>query len=408
MSRLGIGERAPWGDFPPVIRNGDLGTLKNEPEYEAAKSGDMPAAIDLVNRLLTSDLLEKIRQQITNSKPRLLPVLAIETAGNNKIPLATAEILADRLNLELEQDIVQRERVGRTGKDSNHRLAFNPSFEGKVKAGEAYLIVDDTLTMGGTLASLRGYIENRGGKVVAAVVMTAGNNSLDIAIKQKMLDNINNKHGPLMNQFWQETFGYGIDKLTQSEAGHLRRAASVDEIRDRLVKARYEGIERLGKKGIKTPRSEGENRAEITTALQQDYRETLSSYIQAKYEQADRIEDRLKHIIDLRQTHLQQRQLSQPGFLSLPATRKAWQAEQARQQAGLNTLRARLKTVQNITSRIRIETFATSKMRKENPQLASDWDAMRQAERQEQTRAKQQNHKPLEKSRGRTLSGPNR
>ena len=24
-----------------------------------------------------------------------------------------------------------------------------------------------------------------------------------------------------MNQFWQENFGYGIDKLTQSEAGHL-------------------------------------------------------------------------------------------------------------------------------------------------------------------------------------------
>ena len=120
--------------------------------------------------------------------------------------------------------------------------------------------------MGGTLASLRGYIENRGGKAVAAVVMTAGKNSLDIAIK-KMLDDINNKHGPLMNQYWQENFGYGIDQLTQSEAGHLRRAASVDEIRDRLVKARHEGIQRLGKKGIETPRSEGENRAEITAAL---------------------------------------------------------------------------------------------------------------------------------------------
>lgn len=145
MSKFGVGERAPWRDFPPVIRNGDLGTLKNEPEYEAAKSGDMPAAIDLVNRLLASDLLDKIRQQITDSKPRVLPVLAIEDAGNNKIPLATAQILADRLSLELEQGIVQRERVGRTGKDSNHRLAFNPSFEGTIKAGEAYLIVDDTL-----------------------------------------------------------------------------------------------------------------------------------------------------------------------------------------------------------------------------------------------------------------------
>ena len=406
MSRFGIGERAPWGDFPPVIRNGDLGSLKNEPEYEAAKSGDMPAAIELVNRLLASDLLDKIRQQITNSKPRVLPVLAIEDAGNNKIPLATAQILADRLSLELEQGIVQRERVGRTGKDSNHRLAFNPSFEGTIKVGEAYLIVDDTLTMGGTLASLRGYIENRGGKVAAAVVMTAGKNSLDIAIKQKMLDNINNKHGPLMNQFWQETFGYGIDKLTQSEAGHLRRAASVDAIRDRITKARREGISYLGGSGTETPRSEGEHQTTITTTLEQDYRETLGSYIKAKYEQADRIEDHLEHLIERRQTHLQQRQLSQPGFLSLPATRKAWQAEQARQQAGLNRLRGRFKIVQNIKSGMRIEAFATNKMRKENPQLAKDWDAMRQAKRQEQARAKQR-RKPLAKGRGRSLE-PNR
>ena len=113
----------------------------------------------------------------------------------------------------------------------------------------------------------------------------------------KLLTAIENKHGPSMNQFWQETFGYGIDQLTQSEAGHLRRATSVDEIRDRLVKARHEGIERLGKEEIETPRSEGENRAEITLALEQDYRETLGSYIEAKYEQVDRIEDRLEHLI---------------------------------------------------------------------------------------------------------------
>ena len=58
MSKLGIGERAPWDDFPQVIRNGDLGALKNEPEYQAAKSGDMPAAIELVDRLLTDETVE--------------------------------------------------------------------------------------------------------------------------------------------------------------------------------------------------------------------------------------------------------------------------------------------------------------------------------------------------------------
>ena len=385
MSRLGIGERAPWGDFPPVIRNGDLHASKKEPEYQAAKAGNTPAAIYLVQRLLTDDTVEKIRRRIRDSKPLVLPVLAVETSGNNKIPLAMAKVLARRLNLEVESNIVQSERVGRTGTDANHRLAFNPSFEGEVKTGQAYLIIDDTLLIGGTIASLRGYIENRGGRVVGASVMDAQEGAVDIAVKPKMLAAIENKHGPSMNQFWQENFGYGIDKLTQSEAGHLRRAASVDEIRDRLVKARHEGIERLGRQGIRSPlsseRGESAKRTEVSSALEQNYRETLASYILAKYEQADHIESRLEHLIDRQQSRLQQRRIAQPGFLSLPATRKAWQAEQTRQLTRLNILRARLKTVQKIKSGIRVEAFANSKMRKENPQLTRDWDAMRQVKR---------------------------
>ena len=134
-----------------------------------------------------------------------------------------------------------------------------------------------------------------------------------------------------MNQFWQENFGYGIDKLTQSEAGHLRRAASVDEIRDRLVKARHEGIERLDRQGVGTSlrskRCESAKRTEVSSALEQNYQEILGSYILAKYEQADRIEDRLEHLIDRQQSRLQQRRIAQPGFLSLPATRKATESQ---------------------------------------------------------------------------------
>lgn len=245
MSRLGIGERAPWGDFAPVIRNGDLGALQDEPEYQAAKAGDKQAALDLVDRLLTDDTVQRIKDQIGERKPLVLPVLAVEAAGNNKIPLAMAEVLAGRLGLDVELGTVQREKVGRTGAGSDHRLAFNPSFEGDVKAGQNYLVVDDTLTMGGTIASLRGYVENHGGKVVAASVMTAHEGAVDLAVTPKMLAGIAEKHGPMMNEFWQETFGYGIDKLTQGEAGHLRAAPTVDAIRDRITAARHEGIERL-------------------------------------------------------------------------------------------------------------------------------------------------------------------
>ena len=45
-----MGERAPWGSFPKVIRNGDLGALKDEREYQAAKSGDSYGGGSSVNR----------------------------------------------------------------------------------------------------------------------------------------------------------------------------------------------------------------------------------------------------------------------------------------------------------------------------------------------------------------------
>lgn len=41
-----------------------------------------------------------------------------------------------------------------------------------------------------------------------------------------------------LNDYLQEEFGFGIDSLTQGEAGHLRAAPSLDAIRDRIAEAR--------------------------------------------------------------------------------------------------------------------------------------------------------------------------
>ncbi len=244
-AKFGLAERASWGDFQPVIRNGDLGSLKNEPEYEYAKSGNVDAAIDLVFRLMTDGFLESLSNRISDQTPVLLPVLAEEGAGRNKIPLAMAIVLSKKMGWEISTYIYQKERIGRTDSGADHRLAFNPTFRGPVLRDRAYIILDDTLTMGGTLASLRGFIVNRGGKAAAGAVMTAHEGALDLAVKPKMLQDICRKHGSEMDQFWRSFFGYGIDQLTQGEAGHLKGAETVDAIRRRIVTARYEGFRRL-------------------------------------------------------------------------------------------------------------------------------------------------------------------
>lgn len=231
-------ERAPWGDFPPVVRNGDLKELEREPEYQAAKSGDQVAALAIAERLVRPETVESIRSMVGDKPAKIVPVLAREEAGNNKIPLAAAEVLGDRLGLEVEYNIVQAEKVGRTGKGADHRLAMSPPFTGEVERGQPYVLVDDSLSMGGTIASLRGYIENRGGQVLGAAVMTAHPGAVNLPVQEKMLADIEKKHGQAMNDYWKEEFGHGINQLTQGEAGHLRKAPSVDAIRNRITAAR--------------------------------------------------------------------------------------------------------------------------------------------------------------------------
>lgn len=425
MDKLGKGERAAWGDFPAVIANGDLDTIKHD-KHPEAKAGDTEAAFELVADLLNDDTVEQVAILIGDRKPVLVPVLAEESAGRNKIPLAMAEALADRLGLEVDYQIVQDQRVFRTKAGADHRLAFNPTFTGTVKKDQSYLLVDDVLAMGGTIASLRGYIENRGGKVIAATVISAHPGALDLAVKPEMLNGISEKHGAEMDNFWQETFGYGIDKLTNGEAGHLRAAASVDAIRDRVIAARNEGIRRLAQSGFQeATRGSGEQsdaeelerqqQAILETAtVEQAYQATLVNYIKEKHDQVGRIEERLEVLVDRQQAKMQQLQSNAPGILSRPGARRAWNNAKVKIQTHMHTLNNRLEVVREIKEGMgvnspRVEELATRKMRNEHPELAGDWDAMREAARRHQAlvrekeREQKQSH-TQERGRGQTLS----
>ncbi len=437
QDKIGIGERADWGDFPEIIRNGNLGDLRAQPEYEAAKHGNSKAALDMVERLLTSETIEQVRGLIGRDKPLILPVRLKEAHGNNQIPLAVATILAEHIGLEVEYDIVQQEVLSRTNAGADHRLAFNPTFNGVVEPNKKYFIVDDTLTMGGTIASLRGYVENRGGKVIGSSVMVAGRDSIapvNIVVKPIMLAAINQKHGEAMNNYWKEEFGYGIEKLTQSEAGHLRRCASVDGIRDRIATARHEGIRRMDEDRIKkADKSAGEGRGEIkgtgslletAHGLQREqqslldagqikdtYQNTLNTYVQAKHEQVEIIESRLKNIINQQQVKLQQLQSNTPGVFSMPKTRHIWQAQKAQQQARLHSLQNRLSSVVEIKEGMglqspRIEELATRKMRTQNPELTSKMDAVIMAARKHEIerRMKDKKAQNLEHGQGKGRS----
>lgn len=231
--------RVPWNDFPPVFIFSFLGTAKRHECYsKAKKASDAYSAIRLVNDIVGNDKLEELKNIIGLQKPLVVPVQAKEEFGVNKIPAALAYYAGTRLGFELCEDILMANMPMRTDKNAFYRLSQYPIFTGDVIEGQRYIITDDTLATGGTLASLRGFIENNGGTVIQAIALTGHPGAASLNIKDSMLRAIYDKHGEELNEWWKTEIGFGIDKLTQGEAGHIKKAPNVDEIRTRIAENR--------------------------------------------------------------------------------------------------------------------------------------------------------------------------
>jgi len=146
-----------------------------------------------------------------------------------------------------------------------------------------------------------------------------------------------------------------------------------------------------------------------TPTSDQSYQEALTVYVQAKHDQVERIEDRLENIIDRQQSKLQQSQATQPGMFSMPATKRAWQSQQAKQQARLKSLHTRLETVREIANDMgvhapRIEELATRKLRDQEPELATEWDETQVARRHHEAKMRMREKETKKLSQGGGLS----
>jgi len=232
--------RTAWGDFPEVLIYAEPRTATKHPFYAAAKIGDAKAADALVVDFLSESYLQLIMDLTANREPRLLAVHALEQAGMNAIPRVLARQIAQHLGLALESGILQRNRVSHTKADGYHRLAFPPVFEGETKEVN-YILVDDFVGQGGTLANLRGHVETRGGKVVGALSLAGQHRSSKLRLENETLGKVREKHGNQLEEWWISTFGYGLDRLTESEAAYLFRSDSFDVITARLAAARGAG-----------------------------------------------------------------------------------------------------------------------------------------------------------------------
>lgn len=228
--------RVPWRLFPDVIIHAPETAVKKHNAYAAAKTGDDEAAHALVVDTLSADAVRQLKDMVGAEQPFLASAHAFERDGVNAIPEALADELATLTGFPVDGSIVQTNVVGHTGANGFLRLARQAMFSGTIVPGAAYVLVDDFIGQGGTLANLRGYIETNGGRVVAATVLTGKPYSAKLSLSPDQLVALRAKyHDDNLEGWWLDRFGHAFDCLTQSEARYLERTSDAHVVRDRIA-----------------------------------------------------------------------------------------------------------------------------------------------------------------------------
>lgn len=241
--------RTPWEDgFPPVIIHrpwqGDEGGLADNVHYwPAKKKRDLKAA----NRLCFEETQSEKMEQIYAVWEGLdiPPPLVIAPAMNllesqNVLALGYAQNLAFEMSWKLAPNIHQAVSVKRDFvTDGWFRITHQPEFYGEVESDRHYVLADDVCTMGGTLASLKGFIESKGGRVICMTTLGGPTDAvMDIAISERTLYSLEHREDGEFAEIVRKELGYGIECLTEPEGRFLLRCTSPEHLRAGIDGAR--------------------------------------------------------------------------------------------------------------------------------------------------------------------------
>lgn len=230
--------RTAWRNFPNVLIHASESAVKQHPAYKRAKAGDGASAIALISATMNAARNQDLVKLLEGHQPTLVSAHAYEREAVNAIPEIFADLLHQVLGWPVDNGIYQTNVVFHTGADGFSRLARQARFGGVVSPGTEYVLVDDFVGMGGTLANLKGYIESNGGKVIAAVCLTGKPHSAKLALSPERLQELRGKHGTELENWWIGQFAHAFDALTESEARYLARTETIDTIRDRIAAAK--------------------------------------------------------------------------------------------------------------------------------------------------------------------------
>jgi hypothetical protein len=229
--------RFPWEeDFPPVLIHAQKSEITTHPWFAAARTGDVDAAALLVADTCSGPVVDELARLAGGTDPLLASVHAQKCEGLNVLPDVLAHGLQRLLGWEVDTELVQANIVDHARDVGFAHLARQAVFDGKVEPGRAYVLVDDFVRQGGTLANLRGHILRQGGRVLGATVLTGNATAAVLPPAPGLLQQLRDKHGAIEN-WWEESFGYRFDCFTAAEARFLVTNSDPGDVRARIEAA---------------------------------------------------------------------------------------------------------------------------------------------------------------------------
>lgn len=252
--------RVPWeADFPNVFvncmwksANAKRVCLADHALYSAAKGQrDMDASLDLLDDLVIKDTITKLREleEKCGAKPKLIAPAAQPSDSNNVLAIGYANWLGHELDWDVEDGVFQIKDFSKDKLNGWVRIAHRSTFYGEIDKTSPYVIVDDVITLGGTLADLRSFILGKGGRVIGMSTIASKDGS-DVQIR---LDNDNQtklekSYGSDLAKFCHELLGFDHKGFTGAEADRVLGCSGYVDLRKKIVRGRDEGNASRSKK----------------------------------------------------------------------------------------------------------------------------------------------------------------
>lgn len=227
--------------------------------YQAAKTqNDMDAAYQIVDFMWRDAVFENLLSKVVLGGKRPIIVsphpsfddedvidcdAPFRVSARNAIPFALAAKLRISLNGLENVEIKQGARVGRTKLPRFPKFLFQPHFVGEVATDRPYILVDDNVGLGGTLASLYSHIANHGGTVIGVATLAhSTGRDVPLALTVQTRDALYETYGHEVTALWKEKVGHEPTCLTEGEGGFLVDWQSSPEDRKRPAGERLHAL----------------------------------------------------------------------------------------------------------------------------------------------------------------------